>query len=213
MNKGNTLLYVVIGLLLLGLIGGGAFLLGRRTSSSTTSSQSSIVTSVSPATTQQIDSVSPTTSQQTKSNLFEGKVTKLSSDLQLFKVTENDVANGTADYFVYFSAGTYTRGEFAGYTRIIAIRPAEGPGPSMQYVLATKDYKSYLLVDTGKEKPQMGEIVALGEGFASDDGRENKMVVKVGQKVMYKKWGGNEVKVGGVDMLLVEQKDIMAIVE
>jgi chaperonin GroES len=38
------------------------------------------------------------------------------------------------------------------------------------------------------------------------------MIVKVGQKVMYKKWGGNEVKVDGADMLLVEQKDIMAIV-
>ncbi len=147
MNKGNTLLYVVIGLLLLGLIGGGAFLLGRRTSSSSSPVLPGVVTSTSPTTTQQTDSLSPTTSQQTKSNLFEGKVTKLSSDLQLFKVTENDVANGTSDYFVYFSAGTYAKGEFAGYTRIIAIRPAEGPGPSMQYILATKDYKSYLLDD------------------------------------------------------------------
>jgi len=59
----------------------------------------------------------------------------------------------------------------------------------------------------------MGEIVALGGGFANEEGLENKMVVKVDQKVMYKKWGGNEIKVGGVDMLLVEQKDIMAIVE
>jgi len=86
----------------------------------------------------------------------------------------------------------------------ILIKPAEAE---------SKTASGILLVDTGKEKPQMGEVVALGEGFASDDGRENKMVVKVGQKVMYKKWGGNEIKVGGVDMLLVEQKDIMAVVE
>jgi chaperonin GroES len=58
----------------------------------------------------------------------------------------------------------------------------------------------------------MGEIIAVGTGFESEDGREEKMIVKVGQKVMYKKWGGNEVKVDGADMLLVEQKDIMAIV-
>jgi chaperonin GroES len=70
-----------------------------------------------------------------------------------------------------------------------------------------------ILTDASKEKPQVGEVIAVGEGFASEDGRENKMVVKPGQKVMYKKWGGNEVKLDGKELLLVEQKDIMAIVE
>lgn len=70
-----------------------------------------------------------------------------------------------------------------------------------------------VLPDTVKEKPQMGEVMATGEGFGSEDGRENKMVVKVGQKVIYKKWGGEEVKVDGKEWLLVEQKSIMAIVE
>jgi chaperonin GroES len=64
-----------------------------------------------------------------------------------------------------------------------------------------------------KEKPQMGEVMAVGTGFGSDDGRENKMIVEVGQKVLYKKWGGNEVKVGQEEWMLLEQKDIMAIVE
>ena len=62
-----------------------------------------------------------------------------------------------------------------------------------------------------KEKPQMGEIVAIGEGFGSEDGRENKMIVKVGQIVYYKKWGGNEIKIDNVEHMLIEQKDIMAI--
>ncbi len=70
-----------------------------------------------------------------------------------------------------------------------------------------------LLPDTVKEKPQMGEIMAVGLGFGSDDGRENKMIVKVGQKVVYKKWGGNEIKVGNEEWLLIEQKDVMAIVK
>ena len=70
-----------------------------------------------------------------------------------------------------------------------------------------------LLPDTVKEKPQMGEVMAVGTGFGSDDGRENKIIVKVGQKVVYKKWGGNEIKVGHEEWLLIEQKDVMAIVK
>ncbi|OGK14300.1 co-chaperone GroES [Candidatus Roizmanbacteria bacterium RIFCSPLOWO2_01_FULL_38_12] len=70
-----------------------------------------------------------------------------------------------------------------------------------------------VLPDTVKEKPQMGEVMAVGTGFGSDDGRENKMIVKVGQKVVYKKWGGNEIKVGHEEWLLIEQKDVMAIVK
>ena len=55
--------------------------------------------------------------------------------------------------------------------------------------------------------------MAVGQGFGSEDGRENKMIVKVGQKVVYKKWGGNEIKVGNEEWLLIEQKDVMAIVK
>jgi len=69
-----------------------------------------------------------------------------------------------------------------------------------------------VLPDTVKEKPQMGEIMAVGDGFGSEDGRQNKIIVKVGQKVIYKKWGGNEVKVGNEEWLIIEQKDVMAIV-
>ena len=69
-----------------------------------------------------------------------------------------------------------------------------------------------VLPDTAKEKPQMGEVIAVGEGFGSNDGRENKMIVKAGDRVIYKKWGGNEIKIDGQELLLVEQKDIMAVV-
>ncbi|MEI6533499.1 MAG: co-chaperone GroES [Candidatus Roizmanbacteria bacterium] len=70
-----------------------------------------------------------------------------------------------------------------------------------------------LLPDSAKEKPQVGEIMAVGPGGVNSDGKAVSMIVKVGQKVMYKKWGGNEVKVENQEWLLVEQKDIMAIVE
>ncbi len=70
-----------------------------------------------------------------------------------------------------------------------------------------------VLPDTAKEKPQMGEVMAVGTGSTDEKGNAVKMVVKVGQKVMYKKWGGNEVKVEGKEWMIVEQKDILAIIE
>lgn len=71
-----------------------------------------------------------------------------------------------------------------------------------------------ILPDTAKEKPQIGLIMAIGPGEV-DDGEivKNSMLVKVGDKVMYKKWGGNEVKVGNEEWTIVEQKDILAIMQ
>ena len=70
-----------------------------------------------------------------------------------------------------------------------------------------------VLPDSAKEKPQVGLVMAVGAGATDDKGNPVKMVVKAGQKVMYKKWGGNEVKVNGEEWMIVEQKDILAIVE
>ena len=70
-----------------------------------------------------------------------------------------------------------------------------------------------VLPDSSKEQPQIGQEMAVGPGGNDDKGNPVKMVVKVGQKVMYKKWGGNEVKVNGEEWMIVEQKDILAIVE
>jgi chaperonin GroES len=70
-----------------------------------------------------------------------------------------------------------------------------------------------VLAETAKEKPQMGVIMAVGEGGYDEKGNLVKMTIKVGQKVMYKKWGGNEIKVDGKEWMIVEQKDILAIVE
>ena len=68
------------------------------------------------------------------------------------------------------------------------------------------------LPDNAKEKPTIGEIMAIGDGDITPKGDKHPMVVKVGQKVMYKKWGGNEVKVENEEWTIVEQKDILAIV-
>lgn len=80
-------------------------------------------------------------------------------------------------------------------------------------VAETKTASGIVLPDSAKEKPQVGEVMAVGPGAHNPDGKLLPMIVKVGQKVMYKKWGGNEIKVGMEEWMLVEQKDIMAIVE
>lgn len=94
-----------------------------------------------------------------------------------------------------------------------------GIKPLFDYVLVkplqaeTTTPSGIVLPDTAKEKPQMGEVMAVGPGSVNDDGKQVPMIVKVGQKVLYKKWGGNEVKVGSEEWLLIEQKDVMAVVE
>jgi len=68
------------------------------------------------------------------------------------------------------------------------------------------------LPESAKEKPQIGEVMAIGDGARDEAGKLIPMVVKVGQKVMYTKWGGNEVKVENEEWKLVKQSDILAIV-
>ncbi|EKD95994.1 MAG: hypothetical protein ACD_24C00226G0002 [uncultured bacterium] len=70
-----------------------------------------------------------------------------------------------------------------------------------------------VIPDTAKEKPQEGRVVEVGPGKRDEDGKRIEMEVKVGDKVMFKKWGGTEVKVEGKEMLLVKEEDVLAIVE
>jgi chaperonin GroES len=67
------------------------------------------------------------------------------------------------------------------------------------------------LPENVKEKPQIGEVMAVGTGIY-ENGKLVPMIVKVGQKVLYKKWGGDEAKVGNEEWKLVKQTDILAIV-
>ena len=76
----------------------------------------------------------------------------------------------------------------------------------------TKTDSGIFLPDSVKEKPQMGVVMGVGAGKMGENGKINPVVVKVGDKVMYKKWGGNEVKVEGEEWTMVSQDDILAIV-
>ena len=70
-----------------------------------------------------------------------------------------------------------------------------------------------VLPDTAKEKPQEGSIIAAGPGRLNDEGKREPMDVKVGDKVLYAKYAGTEFKLDGEDLLIVSQKDILAVVE
>jgi chaperonin GroES len=70
-----------------------------------------------------------------------------------------------------------------------------------------------ILPETAKEKPQEGKILAAGPGDRDDDGKRITMEVKVGDKVLYAKYSGTEVKVDGKKLLILRESDILAVVE
>jgi chaperonin GroES len=69
-----------------------------------------------------------------------------------------------------------------------------------------------VLPDTAKEKPQRGEVIAVGPGRLADDGNRLPMDVKDGEQVLFAKYAGTEVKVGDDEFLIISEKDILAIV-
>ena len=70
-----------------------------------------------------------------------------------------------------------------------------------------------VLPDTAKEKPQEGKVIAAGPGRLTDEGKREPMDVKEGDTVLYAKYAGTEFKIEGDELLIVSQKDILAIVE
>ena len=67
--------------------------------------------------------------------------------------------------------------------------------------------------DTAKEKPMEGEVIAVGEGAYNDDGDRIKPDLKAGDKVLFGKWNGTEVKIDGEDLLIMKESEIMGVLE
>ncbi|HEY8869305.1 MAG TPA: co-chaperone GroES [Candidatus Limnocylindrales bacterium] len=82
------------------------------------------------------------------------------------------------------------------------------PGPGEE---TTKS--GIVIPDTAQEKPREGVILAAGPGRVLDDGKREHMDVKQGDKVLYAKYAGTEFKLDGADLLIISQKDILAVVE
>ena len=86
----------------------------------------------------------------------------------------------------------------------VLIRPLEAD---------TKTQSGIILPDSVKEKPQVGEVMATGPGLVTPEGKKIPMTVKIKDKVLYKKWGGEEVKMNNEEWMIIKQGDILAIVE
>ena len=70
-----------------------------------------------------------------------------------------------------------------------------------------------IIPDTAKEKPQEGKIVAVGKGKANDDGKIIPLQVKVGEKILFGKYSGSEIKIDGEEHLIMREEDILGVVE
>ena len=70
-----------------------------------------------------------------------------------------------------------------------------------------------IIPDNAKEKPQEGEIVAVGPGARDESGKVNPPDVKVGDRVLFGKWSGTEVRIDGQDLLIMKESDIMGVVQ
>ena len=69
-----------------------------------------------------------------------------------------------------------------------------------------------IIPDSAKEKPQEGEVVSCGDGARKDSGELIPMVVKAGDKILFGKWSGTEVKIDGEDLLIMKESDILGII-
>jgi chaperonin GroES len=70
-----------------------------------------------------------------------------------------------------------------------------------------------IIPDTAKEKPQEGEVIAAGAGIKGEDGKITPLDVKAGDRILFGKWSGTEVRIDGEDLLIMKESDILGIVE
>jgi chaperonin GroES len=70
-----------------------------------------------------------------------------------------------------------------------------------------------IIPDTAKEKPQEGEVISAGSGAKNEDGKVTPLDVKAGDRILFGKWSGTEVKVDGEDLLIMKESDILGIIE
>ena len=70
-----------------------------------------------------------------------------------------------------------------------------------------------IIPDTAKEKPSQGEVVSVGPGARDEDGKRVPMDVQTGERILFGKWSGTEVRVDGEDLLIMKESDIMGVIE
>ena len=94
----------------------------------------------------------------------------------------------------------------------VSIKPLEDRIVIRQLEAEQVTASGLVIPDTAKEKPQEGEVVAVGPGRIDDNGNRVPLDISVGDKVIYSKYGGTEVKYGGEDLLVLSARDVLAVV-
>jgi chaperonin GroES len=77
----------------------------------------------------------------------------------------------------------------------------------------TKTKGGIIIPDTAKEKPQEGEVISVGPGARDDDGKRIPMDVKVGDRILFGKWSGSEIKLDSEDLLIMKESDILGVLD
>ena len=77
----------------------------------------------------------------------------------------------------------------------------------------TKTKGGIIIPDTAQEKPMEGKVIAAGAGVRGEDGKQHPLDVKKGDKILFGKWSGTEVKIDGDELLIMKESDIMGIIE
>lgn len=70
-----------------------------------------------------------------------------------------------------------------------------------------------IIPDTAKEKPQEGEVIAVGSGLRSEAGQVQPLDVKAGDRILFGKWSGAEIKINGEDLLIMKESDVLGVIE
>ena len=95
----------------------------------------------------------------------------------------------------------------------VAIKPLEDRILVQANEAETTTASGIVIPDTAKEKPQEGEIVAVGSGARDESGKIVPLDVKTGDRVLFGKWSGTEVRIDGQDLLIMKESDIMGVIE
>ena len=95
----------------------------------------------------------------------------------------------------------------------MAFRPLHDLVVVKRLVVEEKTKGGIIIPDTAKEKPQEGKVVSVGPGARDENGKLNPLDVKAGDRVLFGKWSGTEVKIDGDDLLIMKESDILGIVD
>jgi chaperonin GroES len=119
-----------------------------------------------------------------------------------------DSGAGEGDFSILLRASQPTYKE----RHVMKFRPLHDRVLVRRVEAEAKTAGGIIIPDTAQEKPQEGEVVAVGEGAYNEDGDRIKPDVKTGDKILFGKWSGTEVKIDGEDLLIMKESDVLGIV-